>query len=263
VRERTTVRHTKIRLTSTDQMPATPTLNDRSAAARSQLIIALDTPTASKAREIVDELSGEVFAFKIGLQLFTAEGPAFVSELVKKGERVFLDLKFHDIPNTTAMAAVSAARLGVWMMNFHAAAGREALETARAAVEDVCVKESLRKPLLIGVTLLTSSGQAHLNELAFDGTAEEYVIRMAKAVDAAGLDGVVASAREASAIKRAVRDSFVVVTPGIRPLNGTFGDQKRVTTFREAIEAGATYAVVGRPVTAEKDRRAALATLIG
>jgi len=243
-------------------MPTIPALKDRQTAAQSHLIIALDTPDASKAREIVDELSGEVFAFKVGLQLFTAEGPEFVSELVKKGERVFLDLKFHDIPNTTAMAAVSAARLGVWMMNFHAAAGREALEAARAAVEDVCLKENLQKPLLIGVTLLTSSGQGHLNELGFDGTAEDYVIRMARIVEAAGLDGVVASAREATAIKRAVRDSFVIVTPGIRPISGTFGDQKRVTTFREAIEAGATYAVAGRPVTAESDRRAALASLI-
>lgn len=214
------------------------------------------------ARQIVDELSGEVFAFKIGLQLFTAEGPEFVSELVKRGERVFLDLKFHDIPNTTAMAAVSAARLGVWMMNFHAAAGREALEAARTAVEEVCSKESLEKPLMIGVTLLTSSGREHLDELGFGGTAEEYVLRMAETVEAAGLDGVVASAREAAGIKAARPGNFVIVTPGIRPLSGTFGDQKRVTTFREALEAGATYAVVGRPITADKDRRAALASLI-
>lgn len=257
-----TVRLIRIRSTSTDQMPATTPLTDRSAAARSHLIVAIDTPTAAKAREIVDELSGEVFAFKVGLQLFTAEGPAFVSELVERGEKVFLDLKFHDIPNTTAMAAVSAARLGVWMMNFHAAAGREALEAARLAVEDVCSKESLQKPLLIGVTLLTSSGDDHLNELGFDGTAEEYVIRMAKAVDAAGLDGVVASAREAASIRGATRPGFVIVTPGIRPLGGTFGDQKRVTTFREAVEAGATYAVAGRPITAEKDKRAAVVSLI-
>lgn len=243
-------------------MPATTPLIDRSTDAKSHLIVALDTPTAAFAREIVDELSGEVFAFKVGLQLFTAEGPAFVSELVKRGERVFLDLKFHDIPNTTAMAAVSAARLGVWMMNFHAAAGREALAAARAAVEEVCEKESLQKPLLIGVTLLTSSGQRYLDELGFNGTAEEYVLRMAETVEAAGLDGVVASAREAAAIKAETTGDFVIVTPGIRPLSGTFGDQKRVTTFREALEAGATYAVVGRPITAEKDRRAALASII-
>lgn len=243
-------------------MPATTPLIDRSTDAKSHLIVALDTPTAAFAREIVDELSGEVFAFKVGLQLFTAEGPEFVSELVKRGERVFLDLKFHDIPNTTAMAAVSAARLGVWMMNFHAAAGREALAAARAAVEEVCEKDSLRKPLLIGVTLLTSSSQEQLDELGFNGTAEEYVLRMAKTVESAGLDGVVASAREAAAIKAETTGDFVIVTPGIRPLSGTFGDQKRVTTFREALEAGATYAVVGRPITAEKDRRAALASII-
>ncbi|MBX7060266.1 MAG: orotidine-5'-phosphate decarboxylase [Pyrinomonadaceae bacterium] len=242
-------------------MPATLPLTGQQTLARERLIVALDMPSADKAREIVDELSGEVFAFKIGLQLFTAEGPAFVSELVDRGEKIFLDLKFHDIPNTTAMAAVSAARLGVWMMNFHAAAGREALETARFAVEEVCSSETLERPLLIGVTLLTSSGEKHLKELGSDGTAEEFVLRMANVVASAGLDGVVASAREAAAIRSAMGDDFVVVTPGIRPEGGTIGDQKRVMTFRDALDSGATYAVVGRPITAEKDRRAALAAL--
>lgn len=242
-------------------MPATLPSTGQQPSARERLIVALDTPNAGEALDIVSELSGEVFAFKVGLQLFTAEGPAFVSELVGRGEKVFLDLKFHDIPNTTAMAAVSAARLGVWMMNFHASAGREALETARLAVENVCSKEGLERPLLIGVTLLTSSGEEHLKELGFDGTAEEYVLRMAKLAASAGLDGVVASAREAAAIRSAIGVEFVTVTPGIRPKGGTIDDQKRVMTFRDALDSGATYAVVGRPITAERDRRAALAAL--
>lgn len=243
-------------------MPATLPSTDKTELAKSRLIVALDAPNADDARDIVDELSGEVFAFKVGLQLFTAEGPGFVSELVKRGERVFLDLKFHDIPNTTAMAAVSAARLGVWMLNFHAAAGREALEAARFAVEEICAKESLEKPLLIGVTLLTSSGGDHLNELGFAGSSEEYVVRMATLTSEAGLDGVVASAHEVAAIREAAGRDLLIVTPGIRPIGGTIGDQKRVMTFREAIDAGASYAVVGRPITAEKDRRAALEALI-
>ncbi|KXK05948.1 MAG: orotidine-5'-phosphate decarboxylase [Acidobacteria bacterium OLB17] len=244
------------------QPRSTSTSKDTIASARERLIVALDTDTATKAREIVEDLKGEVFAFKIGLQLFTAEGPSFVSELVQTGERVFLDLKFHDIPNTTAQAAVSAARLGVWMMNFHAAAGTEALRAARLAVEEVCGRESLPRPLLIGVTLLTSSGEGHLRELGFAGTPEDYVVRLAKTVRAAGLDGVVASACEAAVLRREVSDDLVIVTPGIRPADGTLGDQKRVMTFREAIESGSTYAVVGRPITAQADRRAALANLI-
>jgi orotidine-5'-phosphate decarboxylase len=235
---------------------------DGEADARSRLIIALDVPSASDAREIVEELSHDVFAFKIGLQLFTAEGPKFVSELVKKGHKIFLDLKFHDIPNTMAMAAISAARLGVWMMNFHAAAGREALLMVKDAVQTAASKDGIAKPLMIGVTLLTSSGTEHLDELGITSSAEDYVLKMAEIASSSGLDGVVASAREAAMLRREMGDKFVVVTPGIRPSDATLGDQKRVTTFRDAIGAGASYVVAGRPVIAQPDRRKALAQLI-
>lgn len=222
---------------------------------RQKLIIALDVPTAAEARALVDDLRGHVGAFKVGMQLFTATGPDLVRELVDSGVKIFLDLKFHDIPNTVAMAAVEAARLGVWMLNVHAAGGTEMMERTRTAVLDACEREARPRPILLAVTVLTSSDESTLAETGVIRNMDEQVTGLAKLTANAGFDGVVASCREAELIRRSVpRRNFLIVTPGIRPLSATNDDQKRVTTFAGAARAGADYMVVGRPVTHSADK---------
>lgn len=229
---------------------------------RQKLIVALDVADAAAAREIVAELAGNVGAFKVGLQLFTAAGPEFVRELCDAGHRIFLDLKFHDIPNTTAMAAVSAVRLGVWMFNVHASGGSEMMKRTAAAISEMCIKENLRRPIAIGVTVLTSSGDDTICELGLTGSPEENVMRLAALAEASGLDGVVASGLEAPAIRRTCGDKFLIVTPGIRAISATNDDQRRVMTAADAISAGADYIVVGRPITEAHDRAAAAADIL-
>ena len=238
-------------------MPNIITAASAPATARDRLIVALDVARESDALSIVDELEGLANTYKVGLQLFTSAGPQFVRRLTDAGSRIFLDLKFHDIPNTVAKAGIEAARLGVWMFNLHASGGNEMMTQVVYEVGDVCEKESLQKPLIVAVTVLTSSAGDTLAETGIVEPVEDHVLRLARMTRRAGLDGVVASAHEAQAIHREVGAQFAVVSPGIRPNGGTNDDQKRVMTPEEAIRAGSDYLVVGRPITGSKDRRVA------
>jgi len=231
--------------------------------AKDRIIVALDVATAAEAREIVTELGDSVGAFKIGSQLFTSAGPDFVRELTAAGHRIFLDLKFHDIPNTVANAALEAARLGVWMLNVHALGGGEMMKRTADAVRSVSEREGLTRPLVIAVTVLTSSDDATLREVGIDAMPEEQVVRLAKIAADCGLDGVVASPNEVRAIREAVPGTdFSIVTPGIRPLSATIDDQKRVTTIAEAFANGSSYVVIGRQILEAADRRAAVGKLV-
>lgn len=217
---------------------------------KERILIALDVSTASAALELVGRLKGQVGGFKVGLQLYSAAGPEFVRELTSAGLRVFLDLKFHDIPNTVANACIEAARLGVWMTNVHASGGREMMERAVDSTREFCLREGLRRPLMIGVTVLTSSDSICLEQTGVPSTVDEQVERLARLSAESGLDGVVASPREVSLIKKAIRSKdFIAVTPGIRPKTATHDDQRRVTTFGEAVRNGSDFIVIGRPIT--------------
>lgn len=228
-----------------------------------KIIVALDVETADRARAVVSELSGQVGAFKVGLQLFTSEGAGFVRELVGSGARIFLDLKFHDIPNTVAKACIEAARLGVWMFNVHASGGGEMMRTASDSVREFCAKESLEVPLMIGVTVLTSSNAETLRETGLGGGVEEQVTRLARLTAESGFDGVVASSQEVGPIRDSVsKQDFVVVTPGIRPSFATHDDQKRVMGPGEALRAGSDYLVIGRPITNAADMSAAVESIV-
>ena len=200
-----------------------------------ELIVALDVPNLQQANSTLDQLAGSVRWFKVGLQLFTACGPAIVREVRARGASVFLDLKFHDIPNTVAGAAQSAAALGVEMFNVHASGGEEMM---RAAIQGA-QRAGVKRPLIIAVTVLTSQV-----------AKEEDVLRLAAAAKTSGLDGVVCSAREAVTLKRELGADFKLVCPGIRPAWSETGDQKRIVTPRDAAKAGADYIVVGRPILA-------------
>ncbi len=228
--------------------------------AKDRIIVALDVESAEAALGIVDELSEIVGAFKIGLQLFSSAGPAFVRKLCNKGHRIFLDLKFHDIPNTVAQASVEATRLGVWMFNVHAAGGSDMMKRTRDAVTEACERETLALPKIIAVTVLTSSDSNVLLETGIECDMEKQVVKLARLASEYGMHGVVASAQEAAAIRTTIKPPFLVVTPGIRPASATMGDQKRVTTAADAIVKGADYIVVGRPITqAANMRESALA----
>lgn len=230
---------------------------------KSRIIVALDVETAAAARSIVAELKGSVGAFKVGLQLFTSVGPEFVRELVGSDINIFLDLKFHDIPNTVAKASVETARLGVWMFNVHVAGGSEMMRQAVREVDEACASENIEPPLIIGVTVLTSSNDETMREIGIGGGTEDQVVRLARLASECGLDGVVASPHETGIVKNAIgRKDFLVVAPGIRATFATGDDQKRVTTLREACALGSDYVVIGRPITQAKDRLAAVEMLI-
>jgi orotidine-5'-phosphate decarboxylase len=222
-----------------------------------QLLIALDVDSASKARALADELRGAVGGFKIGSQLFTSHGPSIVEELVARGDRVFLDLKFHDIPNTVAHASAAATRLGVWMFNVHAAGGSAMLRAARAAADEEAARASRRAPIVIAVTMLTSTNDETLGQIGVAGAMAAQVERLARLAESAGLDGVVASPLEIPIIRSALGTRFTIVTPGIRGSGDDKGDQSRTMTAAAALAAGATYLVVGRPIIGAGDPRAA------
>lgn len=231
--------------------------------ASDRIIVALDVETAQEARSIVDELKGRVGAFKIGLQLFTSEGAGFVEELIGRDVRIFLDLKFHDIPNTVAKASVEAARLGVWMFNMHASGGGEMMRAASASVGEFCVREGIEKPLMIGVTVLTSSDVDTLVETGVAPDIDAQVARLARLASESGLDGVVASSREVGLIREAVGDGeFTVVTPGIRPAASSLDDQKRVMGPADAVRAGSDYLVIGRPITGAHDKASSVSAIV-
>ena len=219
-----------------------------------KLIVALDVDTAQRARELVTELRGVVGMFKIGLQLFTAAGPSLVREIISSDERIFLDLKYHDIPNTVARAGVEATRLGVSIFNLHAAGGSEMMRRTADAVSECAQAEGFTRPLVIAVTVLTSANENTLRDVGYHAAPGALVPRLALLAEASGMDGVVASPHEVGTIRSAVKNrNFVVVTPGIRPQGTDLRDQKRVTTPREAILAGADYIVVGRPILEASD----------
>ena len=223
-----------------------------------RVIVALDVETTTEARGIIDSLRGEVAGFKIGLQLFATAGPDFVRE-VAAANRVFLDLKFHDIPSTVASASVEAARLGVWMFNVHASGGREMMKRTFEEVSRCCEREGRNRPFIIGVTVLTSSDAATLRETGIEKAADQQVLNLARLAAECHLDGVVASPLEAASIREAIaRPEFLIVTPGVRPNFATNDDQKRVMTPRSALSAGSDYLVIGRPITRAVDRLAAL-----
>lgn len=230
---------------------------------RDRIIVALDVETAAEARSISDELAGRVGAFKIGMQLFTAAGPSIVRQITEAGHKVFLDLKFHDIPNTVAKASVEAAKLGVWMFNVHASGGSEMMRQTVSEVDAACAAVGIERPLIIGVTVLTSSNSGSLREIGVVHDVEGQVVKLAQLAADSGLDGVVASPHEVQAVKNSVtRIGFLTVTPGIRSGFATGDDQKRVTSLRDACALGSDYVVIGRPITKAKDRLEAVEQLI-
>ncbi|HCI53476.1 MAG TPA: orotidine-5'-phosphate decarboxylase [Gallionella sp.] len=218
-----------------------------------KIIVALDYPGAAPALALAHRLSPELCRLKVGKELFTATGPALLEKLMKSGFEIFLDLKFHDIPNTTAQACKAAASLGVWMINVHALGGRKMLEAAQLAVSS-CAKP----PKLIAVTLLTSMNQQDISDLGINATPGEMVLRLARLAQDSGLDGVVCSAMETALLRRHCGSKFSLVTPGIRPLDASLDDQSRVMTPEEALMAGSSYLVIGRPITRAVDPLQAL-----
>jgi orotidine-5'-phosphate decarboxylase len=228
--------------------------------ANNRLIVALDVETTHEARELFSVLKGVAGMFKIGSQLFTAAGPGFVREIIEAGERVFLDLKFHDIPNTVAAAGVEAARLGVSIFNIHALGGGQMMRRTAEAVAEAAMREGFERPSIIAVTVLTSADAATLAEVGISSEPEAQARRLARLADECGLDGVVASPHEVAQVRAVVRrQDFLIVTPGVRPASSAMEDQKRVMTPAEAVRAGADYLVVGRPILKAPDPlRAAL-----
>ncbi|MGY4026161.1 orotidine-5'-phosphate decarboxylase [Aeromonas rivuli] len=222
-----------------------------------KVLVALDYQCEADALAFVERVSPTQCRLKVGKEMFTLFGPQFVRQLVAKGFDVFLDLKFHDIPNTVAKAVAASAELGVWMVNVHASGGERMMRAAKAAL----VPYGDKAPLLIGVTVLTSMEQEDLQGIGLDISPAEQVLRLARLARASGLDGVVCSANEARELKAELGDDFTLVTPGIRPLGAAQGDQRRVMTPREAVAAGADYLVIGRPITQSADPALTLAEI--
>ncbi|SHO58852.1 orotidine-5'-phosphate decarboxylase [Vibrio quintilis] len=214
-----------------------------------KVIVALDYNNQSEALRFVDRIDPTSCRLKVGKEMFTLFGPDFVRQLHQRDFSVFLDLKFHDIPNTCSKAVKAAADLGVWMVNVHASGGEQMMTAAREAL----VSYGDDKPLLIGVTVLTSMSQSDLKSIGVDVTLQEHVSRLAKLTKNSGLDGIVCSAQEANYLKSEFGEKFKLVTPGIRPAGSDKGDQKRVMTPQEAIQAGSDYLVIGRPITQAKE----------
>jgi len=227
-----------------------------------RLVVALDVERLAEARSLVRALSGTVGTFKIGKQLFVAEGPRAVRMVQRLGGAVFLDLKFHDIPETVARATVEAARLGVRFLDVHAAGGLAMMARTRAALRQVCRREGLVRPALLGVTVLTSLDDADLRAIGVPGGTARQVARLGRLARLAGLDGVVASPREIAALRRLGGPRFFIVTPGIRPPGASRDDQKRVLGPAEALRAGATHLVVGRPIRDARDPRTAAQAIV-
>jgi orotidine-5'-phosphate decarboxylase len=223
------------------------------------ILVALDVDSANKALALADRLRGAVGGYKVGHQLFTSAGPDVVRQLVARGDRVFLDLKYHDIPNTVSGAVAAATALGVWMVNVHASGGAPMMRAARRAADEAAATLGRPAPLVIAVTVLTSLDAPALRTMGIDDSPLDHVVRLARLTQDAGLDGVVASPQEIEAIRRACGPAFSIVTPGIRGGSAASGpdDQQRTATPAGAIAAGASYLVVGRPITAASDPRAA------
>lgn len=218
-----------------------------------KIIVALDYPDAASALALVARLNPSLCRLKVGKELFTATGSQLLETLQNRGFQVFLDLKFHDIPNTTAQACKAAASLGIWMVNVHACGGRRMMEAAQEALAKVA-----QPPKLIAVTVLTSMAQADLAELGISASPAEHVLHLAALAQASGLDGVVCSAQEAAALRQQCGAKFCLVTPGIRPIDAALDDQSRIMTPTAALANGAHYLVIGRPITQAADPLQAL-----
>jgi orotidine-5'-phosphate decarboxylase len=232
--------------------------------AKERLVVALDVGSAGEALRLFEELRGEAGMFKVGSQLFTTAGPELVRRLVKDGARVFLDLKFHDIPNTAAAAAREAVRLGVALFNVHAAGGSEMMRRAAHATAEEAARLGVERPAIIAVTVLTSMDAGALDETGVKAAdVEEHVRRLARLADASGLDGVVASPHEIAPVRESVgRAGFLVVTPGVNPSGAAYADQKRVTSPAEAVRRGADFVVVGRAILNSPDPAAAARAVV-
>ena len=218
-----------------------------------KIIVALDYPGAQAALDLVSRLDPALCRLKVGKELFTAAGPGVVEQMMKRGFEVFLDLKFHDIPNTTAQACKAAAALGVWMVNVHALGGKRMMEAAREAIANAA-----HPPRLIAVTVLTSMAQEDLAGIGITATPAAMVLRLAALAQESGLDGVVCSAQEASLLRQHCGSEFCLVTPGIRPADAAADDQSRIMTPHAALQNGSSYLVIGRPVTKAADPLSAL-----
>jgi orotidine-5'-phosphate decarboxylase len=237
--------------------PTVSPLADKTDAARQRLIVALDVPSAAASHELVNRLEGTCHWFKVGLELFTAAGPAVIEPLVSRGHSVFLDLKFHDIPNTVAGAVRSAATLGVRMVNVHAAGGPAMLAAAKAALDGVA-----NPPELLAVTVLTSIDAAALKASGVDRSPADQVELLAKMCLAAGIRGFVCSPQEVAALRALTGPGGTIVVPGIRPAGANSADQKRIATPADAIRSGASYLVVGRPITQAPNPAEAAAAIL-
>jgi orotidine-5'-phosphate decarboxylase len=221
-----------------------------------KIVVALDFAESKEALHLALQLDPKICRVKVGKELFTASGPQLIEALMKQGHSVFLDLKFHDIPTTVGKACEAASRLGVWMLNVHASGGLAMMEEAKNGVS-----RSGQKPLLIAVTVLTSMNQAMLNQVGVNGNLSDQVLSLAMLTKQAGLDGVVCSAAEASMLRTAIGPDFCLVTPGIRPIDSNADDQSRTVTPEKAIQLGANYLVIGRPITKAQDPTKALAEI--
>lgn len=221
--------------------------------AKDRLIVALDADTAEKAMALAAGLKDRVGAFKIGFELFSSCGPSIVREISKLGNRIFLDLKFHDIPNTVLKAAVSVTRLGVFMFNVHALGGYDMMKKTAEAVSAEAARLKTARPKILAVTILTSMDQRSLRGVGINESVDNEVVRLAELARSASLDGVVASPSEAALIRKACGKDFIIVTPGVRPSWSEALDQRRIATPKDAIAGGADYIVVGRPITGAAD----------
>jgi orotidine-5'-phosphate decarboxylase len=241
-----------------DNMP-----ENQSSDLRDRLIVALDMDSPEEASDMAASLKGVVTTFKVGNQLFTKAGPEIVRKIHDLGGRVFLDLKYHDIPTTVAKAGIEAARLGVFMFNVHTSGGETMIKRCVEMVREACDRESLQRPYIIGVTLLTSICKDTLrDDLGVSRSIPEQVTHFASLAKASGLDGVVASAQELGTIREACGNEFLIVTPGIRPKGAATDDQSRIATPGSAIEQGADYLVVGRPITGASDPKKAVQEIL-
>jgi orotidine-5'-phosphate decarboxylase len=229
-----------------------------------QLLVALDVETGRRALDLADSLADLAGGFKVGSRLFTLEGPPLVGALVDRGVRVFLDLKFHDIPNTVAQAVDAAAQTGAWMIDVHASGGTAMMQAAVRAGREAAERLGRPAPLIVGITVLTSMDQAGLRETGVTRPLLDHVVELARMAKAAGLQGVVASPHETASIRAACGSDFTIVTPGIRgaAAGGATHDQIRTMGPAEAVRAGASYIVVGRPIIASPDPRAAAAAIV-
>lgn len=222
-----------------------------------RIVVALDFDDVDRCLDLVNQLDPTQVRLKVGKELFTTGGPQVVEQLVKRDFSVFLDLKYHDIPNTVAKAVKAAANLGVWMIDIHAGGGTNMMIAAREALENF-----QERPLLIGVTVLTSMTKEDLEQIGIESEPEDQVLTLAALTQDAGLDGVVCSPKEVAPIREKIGKDFVLVTPGIRPAGSDLGDQRRVLTPKEALEIGSDYLVIGRPITAAPDPKASCEQII-